>query len=338
MNFSHSKKVKPLAAAVAGVVAGMGLVRQASAFPQDPNAIDVLISRSSDGDNLGSSTNQGVVPQTYTPSLTGVPYAPAAVYDAADTNDGGTLWNTLLSPPSALAANTSGLPVTVTFQQNLPLADSEGNSNGAKLNVFFVLPNNKSDGIHNAGVTSLGTGSDELTANPTELMSQSWFANSTSETIIFQLTGLTPNLGYNLYMYGGGANGGFAGSANGGSFSLAPSNQGYGYGGGTGWFSTAGLSGQGAYITVPNNSSYYSVFSASGGNDPTPERGLSWVLLPAVSDANGNLSVFVQMDNPSLSKGYVNGFQLQPLVPEPATLGLLGAAAAGLMARRRKEE
>jgi hypothetical protein len=179
-----------------------------------------------------------------------------------------------------------------------------------------------------------------LTANPVEVISQSWFANSSSETIIFQLTGLTPNGHYNAYMYGAGPNNG-----NGASFSLPTANQGTGYGTGAGWDPTgalgsgAGTLAVGAYVTEPTGSStFHSVFSASGGNNPTPEQGLSWVLLPGMADPNGNLSILVQVDALSTSKGYLNGFQLQPLVPEPATLGLIGAAAAGLLTRRRKEE
>jgi hypothetical protein len=78
------------------------------------------------------------------------------------------------------------------------------------------------------------------------------------------------------------------------------------------------------------------VFSANGGNNPTPEQGITWVLLPAVADANGDISVLDQ-ENPVGNKPYFNGFQIQA-APEPATLGLLGAAAAGLLARRRKNE
>jgi hypothetical protein len=228
--------------------------------------------------------------------------------------------------------NTSGSPVTVTFQQNIPLADSRGNSTSVQLNLSMVLPNNKSDGIHNSGIAGTGTGSDQLTANPTQLMSQSWFVNGTSETVIFQLTGLTPNFTYGLFMYGAGPNDG-----NGASFSLPPINQGAGYGTGTGWYSTGGLAGTGAYLTVPTAaSSYHSVFSASGGSNPAPEQGLTWVLLPTVADPNGNLSIYIQEDNVSGTKGFVNGFQLEP-VPEPATLSLLGAAALGLLARRHRE-
>jgi hypothetical protein len=320
--------------AVAGAVAGMGIAAQANA-----TAIDVLISRSSDGDNLdGPDSNLNVNPPTYTPSLTGIPYAPSATYDAADQSDTGTLWNALLTPPSAITTNSTGVVLTVTFQQNLPLADSNGNATGVQLNVLFAEPNNKSNGYHNSAFPSatspLGTGSDHLTGNPVALINQSWSGGGATDTLIFQLTGLTPNAKYNLYMYGAGPNGG-----NGGAFSLNGVNQGSGYGAGAGWIATAGVNGNGAYITVPTGGAtgtFHSVFSASGGNNPTPEQGITWVLLPAVADANGDLSVF-DYDNLVGNKPYENGFQIQS-VPEPATLGLLGAAALGLTARRRREE
>jgi hypothetical protein len=180
----------------------------------------------------------------------------------------------------------------------------------------------------------LGTGSDGLTTNPQALIQNSWSGGGSTDTLIFQLTGLTPNAPYNLYMYGAGPNGG-----NGGAFSLNGGNQGSGYGSGAGWVATAGTSGNGAYVTVPTGGAtgtFHSVFSASGGNNPTPEQGITWVLLPAVADANGDLSVF-DYNNLVGNKPYENGFQIQ-LAPEPATLGLLGAAAAGVLTRRRKRE
>ena len=83
------------------------------------------------------------------------------------------------------------------------------------------------------------------------------------------------------------------------------------------------------------------MFSASGGNNPTPEQGLSWVLLPAKADANGNLQIFVNEDHGSTIKAFTNGFGIDgtfTLVPEPASIGLLGAAALGLLSRRRRED
>lgn len=330
------RTTKILALAAATAVTGMGVANQVRAD------IDVQLSQVGDGSTSTGTTsgapNMGITPTSYTPALTGIPYAPSATYDAADTNDPGTLWNSLLAPSNDAKGSIikpSG-NVTVTFQTNLPLADSVGNPSGVSIAyIAEALPSSKSDEIKTNGVVSAGTDSQSLTANPVPLMSNSWGTNSTSENLIFQLTGLTPNTQFGLYIYGGGANAG-----NGGSYVLPTANQGTGYGTGTGWSSTGGLTSTGAYTTVPNTntSGYHSVFSANGGNNPTPEQGLSWVLIPAKSDANGNLQFFAEVDQFSASKTSINGFQLVTPVPEPATLGLLGVAALGLTSRRRREQ
>jgi hypothetical protein len=314
------------------------------------DAVDVQLAQTGDGSSSTGTTsgapNLGVTPTTYTPALTGIPYAPSANYDAADTNDSGTLWNSLLAPSNGskgvLSVAGNAAVVTVTFQTNIPLADSAGVPVTANLAyIAETLPSGKSDEIKINGVVGTGTDTQGLTANPTALMSSNWGTNSTSESLVFQLTGLTPNAQYNLYIYGGGSNAG-----NGASFQLASGNHGTGYGTGLGWVGTGGLAGNGAYITVPNTNSsgYHSVFSSSGGNNPTPEQGLSWVLLPAMADASGNLQFFAEVDQSNTvktSKPFINGFQLDGSftpVPEPATIGLLGAAALGLMSRRRRQE
>jgi hypothetical protein len=98
------------------------------------------------------------------------------------------------------------------------------------------------------------------------------------------------------------------------------------------------LAGGGAYSVPLTDSSYFSVFSSSGGNNPTPEQGLTWVLLPAVADANGNLTILDQSNfglASSPPKAFSSGFQIQA-VPEPATIGLLGSAGAALLAARSR--
>jgi PEP-CTERM motif-containing protein len=340
MRVRNTRNSGLLRVAAAAAVVGMGIGAQVRG-----DALDVELSQTGDGNTqTGTSStapNLGITPTTYTPALSAIPYAPGATYDAADTGDSGTLWNTLLAPSNNAGSDDGHViapsaATTVTFQANLPLADSTGAPTTVSLAyVAEYLPSSKSDEIHTNGVTGVGTDSQGLTANPTSLMSHSWTSSSTSENLVFQLTGLTPNANFTLYIYGGGPNGG-----NGGSYSLATANQGTGYGTGTSWVATGGVAGAGAYLTVPNTISYHSVFSANGGNNPAPEQGLSWVLLPAMADANGNLQFFVETDNDSGSKGFINGFQLDGAItvtPEPASIAMLGAAALGLLGRRRRE-
>jgi hypothetical protein len=327
MRLKNARNCGLLAVSAASAVAGMGIATRVRA-----DVVNVQLSNISDGDtNIGTGTgsNEGVVPTTYTPTLTGIPYAPAAAYDSADTGNTGTLWNSLLAPGfESPAKQTSGSTVTITYQVNIPLADSSGVPTTASLAyIASTDPNNHTDGIHNVGLTTAGTGTDGLTANPTELMSHSWETNATSEALIFQLTGLTVNANYNLYIYGAGAT---ANNGNGGTYILPAANQGTGYN-----------SSSGAYTTEPSSvSAFHSVFSSNGGNNPTPEQGLSWVLIPAKADANGNLQFIAEEDTKTGIKGYINGFQLDgaiTLTPEPTSVALLGAAGLGLAGRRRRD-
>lgn len=82
---------------------------------------------------------------------------------------------------------------------------------------------------------------------------------------------------------------------------------------------------------------------------PPDEQTITWtgdvVPLPAAqftltADANGDITVYgwggdgITGDQ-SADTTYLDGFQLAAAVPEPATIGLLGAAALGLLSRRR---
>jgi hypothetical protein len=325
MRVRNTRNSGLLALAAAAAVAGMGIATQVRG-----DAIDLQLSTTTDGQAVvgtgTTSPNLGITPTSYTPSLIGIPYAPSATYDAADTSDSGTQWNQLLAPGLA-GADVKTFLATVTFQANLPLADSAGTPTTAKIGyIALVEGSGKSDSIHNFTLAA-PTGTDLLTANPTELMTTGWDTNSTSETIIFQLTGLTANSAYSLYEYGGDQGNVGCGA----TYTLAAANQGVGYNSSTG-----------AYTVNPSaTSGFHSVFSASGGNNPTPEQGLSWVLLPAKADANGNLQIFVNEDHGSTIKAFTNGFGIDgtfTLVPEPASIGLLGAAALGLLSRRRRED
>jgi hypothetical protein len=277
----------------------------AAATPSAPQsvatgpAIDVVVSRKSDGNTLNAAdpTNLGVTPTTYTPALMTIAPAAGVKYDAADTSDPGTQWNTLLAPPPAVIKNDTGDVETITLQKDLPLMDSTGAATQVKLNVLYLESANKANGIHNAGLSnSASTGADGLEANPKELTRPSWVTGGSADQIEFQLTGLTPNGAFDLYIYGAGKNG------NGATFSLPNANQGVGFNSANGAYTSESTKG----------SAYFSVF-ASGGTDPKPEEGKSWIILPAQADAGGNLAFFVEHQHGTKIKGSINGFQLQPV-------------------------
>jgi hypothetical protein len=299
---NNIKRARLLALAAAGATAALGFSQQmahAQSGGTGP-AINVVVGRGSDGDGLtGDAANLGAAPATYTPSLATIAAAPGVKYDAADMDDSGTQWNVLLCPPTQVQVNGTGAIATVVFQKNLPLADSSGAATQVKLDLLYLESNNKSNGIHTAGLPNEGAaGKDGLEPNPEALIKPSWIVGSTSDKIEFQLTGLTPNGTFDLYIYGAGKNG------NGGSFTLADTNQGTGYN-----------SADGAYTTESTKGSVYHSVFASGGTDPKPEEGKSWVVLPAAADAGGNLIFFVEHDHGTKLKGSINGFQLQPVTP-----------------------
>jgi hypothetical protein len=309
---NNFKRARILALAVSAGAGMLGLAQQAAwAQPATQSAtqsaaqsvatgpaINVMVSRTTDGDVLkGDPANLGLTPPTYTPALTTIAAAPGVKYDAADMVDSGTQWNTLLAPPSAVMQNQTDGVATLTMQKSLPLSDSTGAATAVKLNVLYLEAANKSNGIHNAGLSSSGPpNADGLETNPKELITPSWVVGSTADKVEFQLTGLTPSSAIDLFIYGAGKNG------NGGSFTLADGNQGTGYN-----------SAQGAYTTEPTKGSIFHSVFASGGTDPKPEEGKSWVVLPAQTDAGGNLVFFTEYDHGTKVKGSINGFQVQPV-------------------------
>jgi hypothetical protein len=275
-------------------------------------AIDVQLSRTTSAAAIVTTVNTPIT----------IPDAPSVNYDAADITDAGTTWNSLIAP-TVTSNNTSGGNITFTTEQNLPLVNSLGAASSVTISsIQFTENTGKNDTIHQTGIVA-GTdpGTDGLANNPSGLMAQSWFDNGTSESITFNLSGLTPSTVYNLYIYGAGTSNGF-----GGSFTAPAANRATGYNATTG-----------AYTTEPTVAGINrSVFDSTGTN-PTPEQGLSWVLLPVQADSSGNLSFSVNKDNGSGIKGSINGFQLD-VVPEPSALALVGTGF-GLMLmviRRRR--
>jgi hypothetical protein len=300
--------LRALALAVGAVGLGLGVM----ATRANASAIDVSLSR----------TTSAADPVTTENPVINIPDAPGVTYDAADTTDSGTTWNSLITP-TVTHNDQTGSNLTSVVEQNLSLVDSHDNVSPIAISqILFTEGNGKNDTIHQTGIVA-GTnpGLDGLSSNPALLMNQSWVTNGTAETITFSLTGLVPSSPYALYIYGAGGNIG-----SGGTYTLPAANQGVGY------IATAGN-----YSTEPNKTgAFRSVFDSTGIN-PTPELGLSWQLLPAVADASGDLSFTVNTDLATGIKGSINGFQLDTVnTPEPASLGFLAVGAAALLGRRRK--
>jgi hypothetical protein len=314
----HSFPRRKAAVALAIALASAGLCASAGAA-----VINVQLSRTAGGDTTGNSTNNGIFAETYTPTQVTIPVVGSQTYDAADTTDSGTTWNSLKVPANKVSNSTGG-NITTVYQQNLPLVDSGGNSTSALLDVSFTENNGKNDAISSTGlVAGTNPGTDGLSANPSGLMAQSWYDNGTSEIITFALHSLPASTDYNLYIYGAGQNVGY-----GGTYTVPAANQASGY-------NTAA----GAYSTEPSATSIYrSVFDAS--SNPVTEQGLTWTVLPVTSDANGNLTFNVNKDAGSGIKGSINGFQLDSggsiATPEPASLGVLAMGGLALLAHRRK--
>ncbi len=307
-----------------GVLAGAILASGGLAlFPAlgRANVIDVEMSNTGITNTPNTGGNLNITPVTYTPGTVNIPDAGTASYDAADTNDPGTTWNVLqfvnastaLSNGGTEATNTSGSTVTVLFEQNLPLVDSLGNATTVKLNVSSTVPNGKSDYIHGLSNAATAVGADTYNPNPIALMGSAFDANSTTETMIFALAGLTPNATYNLYVYGAGN---ATTLAQGGKFSLGATN-----GGGS------------VTTNTTTGSEYYSVFQGAGSSTLTT-AGTAWNEVTGTADGSGDLTLTVAISVSGGSKPAINGFQIDA-VPEPASASLLALSGLALLGRRR---
>jgi hypothetical protein len=326
---SKARKVIVRTGVLAGAVYGvLGSASQTNAMVVDAEMTTAFLTTSNTG-----TGNSGIVPVTYTPGTINIADASnttipvTATYDAADTNDTGTLWNVLKSVNTALATNTSGSATTVVWEQNIPLVDSLGNSTSLLLTVSEILPNNKNDFIHETSQTAAG--SDGLSPNPLSLMGSEWTSNSTSEKLVFSLTGLTANAPFSLYVYGA-SNATTKGQ--GGTFTLAAGN------GGASATTNVGT----GFVSPSYANENFSVFDNNPtlSINPTPEQGLSWNVVTGTADGTGTVT-FTETPSEStgtLVKEAINGFQLDvsTSVPEPTSVGLLGLAGLGLLRRRGK--
>jgi hypothetical protein len=321
--------VGTVAAAMCGTFISAGAARAAS--------INVALANSTTAATTGNTSNLGINPISYTPKITSIPLAPSVNYDAADTHDSGTDWNSIQAVSTAPTSAATGVQ-NVLYEQNLSLVDSSGAATAVTLNVSAIESNGKADFIHPNG--TVVTGTDGLAPNPAnstpvtgtgpdgygvsgashnELMTPSWIANGAAEGFLFTLNGLAPFGSYNLYVYG-------AGSANGqgGTFTLTDSSG----------VATGGGSVTTNSVAAALNKSVFGAPSGTG-NDPSTEKGLSWNVITATADSTGSLS-FSELQSGDTIKPAMNGFQIDA-VPEPTSLGLMLLTGAGLLGRRRNK-
>jgi hypothetical protein len=316
-----------------------------TAFGANNHGITPFVYGVSGTTNYTGGTATGGGSATSAVQLTTIADAPGQTYDAADTTDSGNTWNSLEGVTTNLSANTSATTY-ILEEQNVPLVDSNGNATGVTLNEYLRLPSNKGtvDGtrLFNNSTTA---GSDGLLPNPVnslnsasaagdgygvggshrELMGTGWSTNGTGEGFGFTLVGLTPSTTYNLYLYSASTTLGQGGNFTGVSTILTDANG-----------NTTGGTVQGTAVqtNTSNTTNFRSVFDSTAIN-PTPEEGKSWNLLTLTSDANGDLSFAMTGDSAGGIKPILNGFQLDQVVPEPASALLLGLGGLGLLGRRR---
>jgi hypothetical protein len=338
------------AAAIDVALASGGVVQvtnpDVGAVGANNHGITPFVYGASAAGNYAMTGTSGGSPTTPVQLVT-IPDAPSVNYDAADTTDSGTTWNSLQGVTTNLATNTTGVSY-ILEEQNVPLVDSTGATTGVTLNQYLRLPNNKgtADGIRLfANSTTLG--SDGLLPNPIgslnsasaagdgygvgashkELMGTGWSLNGTTEGLGFTLMGLKPSTTYNLYLYSAGTTLGQGGNFTGVSTILTDAN------GNT----TGGtVSGTAVQTNTTNASNFRSVFDSSGIT-PVP-AGESWNILTLTSDGSGDLSFALTGDSTGGIKPILNGFQIDTATtntPEPASALLLGLGGLTLLGRRR---
>ncbi len=304
----------------------------AIAFPQLSQAVVIDVGLA-DASTTTTLTGGGVpVAITYTPAQVTVADAPSANYDAADTTDPGTIWNSIESVSTQPASGTS--VSSVLYEANLPLVSSTGAALTAELNVTALEGSGKTDYLHpNHNIPATATGTDGLHPQPASstysagvgdgytqsnsvhlLLGVDWITNSAGDGMQFQLTGLTAGQQFTLYVYGVGTT-----NASGGLFTLA-----------------AGNGGASASTNVTAAAKYLSVFTTAGGNTPTAP-GEAWNSMTGTVDSSGDVT-FTETVGAGNVKPAMNGFQLDLAnVPEPATLSLLSLGGVMLLGRRRSK-
>ena len=212
---------------LAGACLAGGVVVTIPQFSHADVVIDVGLANSTTlTTTTTNASNGGINPVTYTPVQVTIADAPGENYDAADTSDPGTIWNSIQSVSTVPTLSVS----SVLYQSSLPLVTSTGAAISAELNVTALEGNGKVDYLHTTSNAPATAGTDGLDPNPANstylvsnvatngngytasnvqrlLMGNEWVTNSTSDGMQFEVTGLTAYEGdtFSLYVYGAGS-------------------------------------------------------------------------------------------------------------------------------------
>ncbi len=146
------------------------------------------------------------------------------------------------------------------------------------------------------------------------------------------ITGLLPSTSY---LFAGYADD-FTGPHSENWTAIAPALDSSGAGHGIGWWD-----GMGGFKSPADEQTETWVTGSMAGNETSATQAPAPALLTVTTNSNGSFSVWtfggsgLTADNSS-DNSYIDGFQIAA-VPEPATIGLLGIAGLGLMARRHRQ-
>lgn len=216
---------------------------------------------------------------------------------AAQIGGGGDVWNNPEWTGVTGAAST-------TLFSGVALLDSTGADNGVSVTMTALYNNNA--GGWNTGVFNRYSGQTGGSATPglMDLVVKSDYSGSVNEHTI-SISGLPANAAVTAYGYGAGT----------------------GAGQGSSWSIVGGTSADIDYD------------GSATGRDVTlvSSQGLSWNTFSGTTDGAGNLTVIAATGNGSVWwQTYLNGLQLDVVVPEPSAFALAGFGLLALFIRKRR--